>query len=120
MKFFLLVTVASNYCYYFHEEEKKIYIFMDFSFVIFQCKRCLLGLTKRRGTLLTNFRPPGYSLDLIAVVFLRAVSSSESLKLSESTQIRCYNQQNVVLKLFQSRKTYFFDRFKKSSPRIDP
>ena len=119
MQFFLLVTVASSYCYHFHKE-KRFMSSMDFSFVIFQCKRCLLGLTKRRDTLLTNFRPPGYSLDLRAVLFLRAISSSESLKLSESTQIRCYNQQNVVLKLFQSRKTYFFDRFKKSSPRIDP
>ena len=34
---------------------------MDFSFVIFLCKRCLLGQTKRRGTLLTIFRPPGCS-----------------------------------------------------------
>ena len=31
---------------------------MDFSFVILLCKRCLLGQTKRKGTLLTIFRPP--------------------------------------------------------------
>ena len=34
---------------------------MDFSFVIFLCKRCLLGQTKRKGTLLTIFRPPRIS-----------------------------------------------------------
>ena len=30
---------------------------LDFSFVIFLCKRCLRGQSKRTGTLLTIFRP---------------------------------------------------------------
>ena len=34
---------------------------LDFPFVIFLCKRCLLGQTKWWGTLLTIFQPPGYS-----------------------------------------------------------
>ena len=34
---------------------------MDFSFVIFLCKRFLFGQTKRRRTLLAIFRLPGYS-----------------------------------------------------------
>ena len=31
---------------------------MDIFFVIFLCKRCLLGQTKRRGTLIAILRPP--------------------------------------------------------------
>ena len=38
--------------------QKDVMSSFDFSFVIFQCKKCLLGQTKRRGTLLTMFRPP--------------------------------------------------------------
>ena len=39
-------------------------------FVIFLCKRCLLGQTKRKGTLLTIFRPPGYSNPLPPLVIV--------------------------------------------------
>ena len=54
------------YCWvrYFHKRKKQYFRFsLDFSFVIFLCKRCLVGQNKWRGTLLTIFRPPppGYS-----------------------------------------------------------
>ena len=58
MKFCVLVTVAFDI---FIKQKKKPFISsLDFSFVIFLCKKCLLGQTKRRGTLLTIFRPPRY------------------------------------------------------------
>ena len=49
------------YCWvrYFHKRKKQYFRFsLDFSFVIFLCKRCLVGQNKWRGTLLTIFRPP--------------------------------------------------------------
>ena len=51
MKFCLLVTVALDI---FIKEKNNTFI----SFVIFLCKRCLLGQTKRKSILLTIFRPP--------------------------------------------------------------
>ena len=55
MEFCLLVTVA---LYIFIKEKKILLSFLDFSFVISLCKRCLLGQSKWKGTLLTIFRPP--------------------------------------------------------------
>ena len=65
MIFFNEVLFASHCCVsccvrYFHENKKQYFIpSLDFSFVIFRCKRCLLGQTKQGDTLLTN-PPPGY------------------------------------------------------------
>ena len=65
MKFCLLVTVAldifikeknNTFAFDILIKEKKYSISsLDFPFVIFLCKRCLLGQTKRKGTLLTIF-----------------------------------------------------------------
>ena len=52
MKFCLLVTVALDI---FIKEKIILLSPLDFSFVIFLCKRCLLGQTKRKGILLTIF-----------------------------------------------------------------
>ena len=63
MMFFNEVLFTS-YCFvrYFYKRKKQSFISsLDFSFVILLCKRCLLGQTKRRSTLLTIFRLPGYS-----------------------------------------------------------
>ena len=56
--FFNEVLFTSYCCVrYFHKRKKLYFIYsLDFSFVIFPCKRCLLGQTKRRGTLLTILR----------------------------------------------------------------
>ena len=58
MRFCLLVTVALDI----FMKEKTFYFIssLDFSFVIFLCKRCLLSQSQWRNTLLTIFRPPGY------------------------------------------------------------
>ena len=56
MKFWLLVTVALHI---FIKEKKQYFVSsLDFFFVIFLCKRCLLGQIKRRGTLIAILRPP--------------------------------------------------------------
>ena len=57
MKFCLLVTVALDI---FIKEKNNTFIFLGFLLCYF-CKRCLLGQTKRKGTLLTIFRAPRYS-----------------------------------------------------------
>ena len=56
MKFCLLVTVVLDI--FIKEINNTLLSSLDFSFVIFLCKRCLLGQTMRRGTLLTIFQPP--------------------------------------------------------------
>ena len=60
MIFFNEVLFTSYCCIrYFHKRKKLYFIFsLDFSFVIFLWKRCLLGQTKRRSTLLTILQPP--------------------------------------------------------------
>ena len=58
MRFCLLITVALDI----FMKEKTFYFIssLDFSFVTFLCKRCLLGQNQWRNTLLTIFRPLGY------------------------------------------------------------
>ena len=56
MKFCLQVTVALDI---FIKEKNNN--FLDFSFVIFLCKRCLLGQTKR--TTLSTLSTPPYPID---------------------------------------------------------
>ena len=58
MKFCLLVTVVLDI---FIKEKNNTFTFLGFLLCIFLCIRCLLGQTKRKGTLLTIFQPPGYS-----------------------------------------------------------
>ena len=107
--FFNEVLFTSYCCIrYFHKRKKYYFISsLGFSFVIFLCKKCLLGQTKWRGALLTIFQPPGYS-KLPRLLYFTQISKPLFIRTSPFIRDLTVSSIVKVLSAFGMAESWYF------------